>query len=206
MCIYPKLNFAMNHTYNSKKRSIAAFSLIEVTIAMAIASVALVSLLGMIPQGMDTMREAGDRAIGGRIHQQILNEIQMTPFESTSGDSLINIYNEMEFYYDSQGEELSDSRSAGSVPEERKPGSFAHIYSARVTFPDLGSAPPSVGGAGFRGYSFDGVDKNKFARPVIVEIAAVGGLGKDFKWDDPKNLPLISTYQSIVVKLGQDYQ
>jgi uncharacterized protein (TIGR02598 family) len=196
------MNVKAHHT----TRGDSGFSLIEVTIAMAIASVALVSLLGLIPQGMDTMREAGDRAIGGRIHQQILNEIQMTPFEDSSGNSLIDVYDGMEFYYDAQGEELSDSKSPGTVSEERRPGSFAHIYSAKVTFPDLGKAPSSVGGAEFEGYAFDGMDKNQFARPVIVEIAAVGGRGSDFKWDDPENLSLISTYQSIVVKLGQDYQ
>jgi len=71
-------------------RSIRGFSLIEVTIAMAIAAVALVTLLGLIPQGMETMREAGDQAIMGRIHQQILNEIQLTPFEDASGASLLD--------------------------------------------------------------------------------------------------------------------
>ena len=182
------------------------FSLIEVTIAMAIAAVALVTLLGLIPQGMNTMREAGDQAIQGRIHQQLLNEIQMTPFDDASGMSLIDVYDKMEFYYDAQGEELSDSREQGSVQEDRKKGSFGHIYSARITFPDKGNAPASVGGAKFEGYSFDGMDKNPFVRPVIVEVAAVAGLGDDFDWDSPDNRPLISSYQSIVVKMGQDYR
>lgn len=182
------------------------FSLIEVTIAMAIAAVALVTLLGLIPQGMNTMREAGDQAIQGRIHQQLLNEIQMTPFEDDSGRSLIDVYDKMEFFYDAQGEELSDSREQGSVPEDRKKGSFAHIYSARITFPDKGRAPESVGGATFTGYSFDGMDPNKFVRPVIVEVAAVAGLGENFDWDTEDSRPLISTYQSIVVKMGQDYR
>lgn len=182
------------------------FSLIEVTIAMAIAAVALVTLLGLIPQGMNTMREAGDQAIQGRIHQQLLNEIQMTPFEDSNGNSLIDVYHNVEFFYDAQGEELSDSREQGSVQEERKKGSFGHIYSARITFPDKGSAPDSVGGAKFEGYSFDGGSANPYVRPVIVEVAAVAGLGDDFDWDSPDNRPLISTYQSIVVKMGQDYR
>jgi prepilin-type N-terminal cleavage/methylation domain-containing protein len=188
------------------------FSLIEVTIAMAIAAVALVTLLGLIPQGMNTMREAGDQAIQGRIHQQLLNEIQMTPFEDANKKSLIDVYHEMEFYYDGQGEELSDSRDQNSVPEERREGSFAHIYSARITLPSGGEgtsrkAPGSVGGAKFEGYSFEvGGEPNQFVRPVIVEVAAVSGLGKDFGWDLPENRHLISTYQSIVVKMGQDYR
>jgi uncharacterized protein (TIGR02598 family) len=182
------------------------FSLIEVTIAMAIAAVALVTLLGLIPQGMNTMREAGDQAIEGRIHQQLLNEIQMTPFEDSAGMSLIDVYEKMEFYYDAQGEELSDSRSQGSVQSDRKKGGFAHIYSARISFPDKGATPASVGGAPFSGYSFGGGAPNVFVRPVIVEVAAVAGLGENFAWDDVKNRPLISSYQSIIVKMGQDYR
>lgn len=174
---------------------------------MAIASVALVSLLGMIPQGMDTMREAGDQAIMGRIHQQILNELQMTPFEGADGqDLIVKAYDETEFYYDSQGEELSDSKSQGSVPEERKKGSFAHIYTARVTFPEKSGAPSSVGGAKFEGFAFGGGDVNPFAKPVVLEIAAVGGKGDNFDFKKEENRSLIKTFQSIIVKLGQDYE
>lgn len=190
----------------TQERGEYGFSLIEVTIAMAIAAVALVTLLGLIPQGMNTMREAGDQAIQGRIHQQLLNEIQMTPFEDSNGQSLIDVYHNVEFFYDGQGEELSDSREQGAVPEERKKGSFAHIYSARVTFPDKGRAPESVGGAPFSGYSFGDGAVNPYVRPVIVEVAAVAGLGENFDWDSADSRSLISSYQSIVVKMGQDYR
>jgi uncharacterized protein (TIGR02598 family) len=184
------------------------FSLIEVTIAMAIAAVAVVTLLGLIPQGMDTMRAAGDEAIQGRIHQQILNELQMTPFEDLGGNSPLDQYHHMEFFYDAQGEELSDSKNQGSVPEERKKGAFAHIYSARVSVLSVGGsnqAPDSVGSSNFKGYKFGGDEPNQFVRPVIVEVAPVAGLGQNFRWDEERNRNLISSYQSVVVKMGQDY-
>lgn len=171
-----------------------AFSLIEVTIAMAIAAVALVTLLGLIPQGMNTMREAGDEAIMARIHQQALNEIQMTDFEA------IDAYNGIEFYYDAQGEELGDSRSGGGAR-----GSFQHIYTARVTIPNPvgGQMPQSVGGGGFGGFSFDGGnEKNFYIRPVVMEVAAVAGLADSFDWSDQYR-HLIRTYQTNVVKMSQ---
>jgi uncharacterized protein (TIGR02598 family) len=191
-----------------KKSNPRGFSLIEVTIAMAIAAVAVLTLLGLVPQGMDTMRQAGDEAIQGRIHQQILNELQMTPFVDMSGKSPLDLYHHMEFFYDSQGEELSDSKNQGSVAAERKKGSFAHIYSARVSIPSVGGstqAPNSVGASTFSGYKFGGDQPNQFVRPVIVEVAPVAGLGEDFRWDDEANERLISSYQSVVVKMGQDY-
>jgi len=191
-----------------KPSSVSAFSLIEVTIAMAIAAVAVVTLLGLVPQGMETMRAAGDEAIQGRIHQQILNELQMTPFEDINKKSPLDDFHEREFYYDSQGEELSDSENQGSVSEDRKKGGFAHIYTARVSIPSVGGsnqAPVSVGGSKFDGYSFGDGRPNAFVRPVIVEVAPVAGLGQNFKWDDEQYRNLISTYQSVVVKMGQDY-
>ncbi len=184
---------------STQGRSCRGFSLIEVTIAMAIAAVAISTLLGLIPQGLDTMRQAGDEAIQGRIHQQILNELQMVPFDGSAGD-VLNSYHRKEFYYDAQGEELDAADK----------GSFSHIYSARVSIlaPGGGSAPPSVDGASFNGYSFDGGGggtENQYVRPVIVEVAPVAGLAANFDFDDPQNFHLISSYQSVVAKMGQDY-
>lgn len=174
-----------------------AFSLVEVTIAMAIAAVALVTLIGMIPQGMNTMREAGDRAIEARIHQQILNELQMVDFDTIHDD-----YDGMVVFYDGQGEELGDSKGGGGgVAEE---GSFEHIYSAKISIPELsGGVPKSVGGGQFEGFKFGGDEENSEIRIVVFEVAAVGGRGKNFDWEDDENQPIISTYQTSVVKMGR---
>jgi len=173
------------------------FSLIEVVLAMAIASVAIVTLVGIIPQGMATMRAAGDQAIEARIHQQLMSEMQMASFDR------LDTFHQMEVYYDAQGEELGDSKSSGGAGEI---GSFEHIYTARISVPAAigGKLPETVGGAGFSGVSFDGGNEKNFSiRVAIVEIAAVGGRGADFQWDDPQNRALISTYQTFVTDMGQ---
>lgn len=209
----------------SSTTSESAFSLVEVTIAMAIAAVAVVSMLGLLPQGMDTMREASDQAIEGRIHQQLLSEIQMTPYKVGASNNPIDDFNGLEIYYDSQGEELGDSDSGGTTASgDPIKGSFEHIYSARVTLPEVdangkgeGKAPNSVGGADFDGFSFTGDPSggsgsggsqarwNPYIRPVIIEVAPVGGLGADFDWDDDKNRSLIATYQTFIVQMGHDF-
>lgn len=174
------------------------FSLVEVTIAMAIAAVALVTLIGLIPQGMDTMKEAGDEAIEARIHQQLLNELQMADFDSI-GES----YDRREFYYDAQGEEIGDSVGGSSAR-----GSFEHIYTARLAVPGAGegSMPGSVGGSSFTGFSFNqGDDINSDLRVVVIEIAAVGGRARDFDFDVAANRKMISTYQTYVVKTGRTF-
>ncbi len=189
------------------KASERGFSLVEVTIAMAIAAVAIVTLLGLIPQGMDTMREAGDQAIMGRIQQQILNELQLTPFEDKQGNDLLSKYNGLEVFYDSQGEELGDTNNNAS-----KEGSFEHIYSARITISEEGNgrAPASVGGAKYEGFTFTGNgsgsdEMNPYVRPVVIEVAAVAGLAKGFDWDDEENRSLIATFRTLLVKTGQNF-
>jgi len=176
------------------------FSLIEVTIAMAIAAVAVVTLLGMIPQGMRAMRDAGDQAIMGRIHQRLLSEIQLTPFGKGTGTELIDSFDGKEEFFDDQGEEL----------ETNERGSFSHIYSARIHIPKTkgGKTPESVGGAGYNGLKLGGGSANPNIRTVIIEVAAVGGRDtktSPFNWDAKENQSLIRTYQTMIVKTGQDY-
>lgn len=163
---------------------------------MAIAAVALVTLIGMIPQGMQTMREAGDLAIEARIHQQILNELQMSEFNEIRDN-----YHEMVVYYDIQGEELGDSKNSSLAEEDR----FTHIYSARISVPDKSQTfPKSVGEGSYEGIGFGKTTEfNPDIRTVVIEVAAVGGLGENFVWDDEESQTLISSYQTSVVKMGR---
>jgi len=185
------MNFS--HPHCSK-----GFSLIEVVLAMAIASVAIITLVGIIPQGMETMRAAGDQAIEARIHQQIMSELQMASFDR------LDTFHHMEIFYDSQGEELGDDKSGDGSGVK---GSMEHIYSARISIPQMGggSLPPSVGGSPFAGISFDGesgASVSSTIRVAVVEIGAVGGRGASFDWDDPENFGLISSYQTFVTDMG----
>jgi len=177
------------------------FSLVEVTIAMAIAAIGILSVIGLIPQGMDTMRKATDQAIEGRIHQQILSEVQMADYDALD-TAFLGSGGPLEIYYDDQGEEIGDSLAGNTIG-----GTSIPVYTARITIPKvgLGSAPTSLGGASFPGFSFGGGGEiNPYTRLVVVEVAAVGNKGKDFNFGDSENRKMISTYQSTVVKMGKD--
>lgn len=182
-----------------QRRTEGGFSLVEVTIAMAIASVALVTLMGLLPQGLSTMREAGDEAIMARIHQQVLNELQVADFDA------LNTYQGMEIYFDAQGEEIGNDKEGGGGAK----GSFQHIYSARIAIPGTGGGkmPDSVGGGSFSPVSFDGgKTTTDLIQPVVIEVAAVAGLGGNFNWGDEEVRHLIHTYQTSVVKMGQNFR
>lgn len=187
----------MNNPHSSRAAS-GGFSLIEVTLAMAIASVAIITLVGVIPQGLATMREAGDQAIEARIHQQIMGELQMASFDR------LGEFDRLVIYYDAQGEELGDSSSGGGAPDP-----LEHIYSARVVVPGGsggggGNLPQSVGGGSFSGISLDGGSSPvETMRVTFVEIADVSSAGTAFNWDDAANRRRISVFQTYVTDMGQ---
>ena len=187
------------HPMTLADRREGGFSLIEVTIAIAITAIALVSLMGMLPQGMETMRQASDRAVEARIHQQVLGEVQLTPWKSAdgSGNPPIEKYDKQIRYYDDQGIELLASDK----------GSFEHVYTARIHVPSLNGSPrlpESVGGDPYPGTSVPGDVQNKDLRLVIVEITSL--TVPNFDFDKPEFKDEIRTFQTVLAKLGQEYE
>lgn len=55
------------------------FSLPEVTLALGIAAFGITTLLGLLPQGLNNIRKAGDVAAASRISQHILGALGQTP-------------------------------------------------------------------------------------------------------------------------------
>ncbi len=184
----------------TNKRGCGGFSLVEVTLALGITAVALVSLMGMLPQGMKTLQRANDQAVMGRIHQQIVGEIQLTPWEAEKGGMPpLDSFDRTVRYYDDQGIELPASDK----------GEFNHIYTARILLPRSGqSMPNSVGGASHGGVSIPGDDEltPELVRLVVVEIT--GSSDGEFLSDpvtgfDNLSPKVIQTYRTLAVKMGR---
>lgn len=56
--------------------SAPAFSLVEVTIAVAIAALGFLTLLGLLPQGMNMARNSAEMSVGSKIVQKISGDLQ----------------------------------------------------------------------------------------------------------------------------------
>lgn len=65
-------------TQNRKYQRLG-FSLPEVTLALGIAAFGITTLLGLLPQGLNNIRKAGDVAAASRISQHILGALDHTP-------------------------------------------------------------------------------------------------------------------------------
>ena len=188
------------------------FSLVEVTLAIGITAVALVSLMGMLPRGIKNLQRASDKAVMGRIHQQIMGEIQLTSWEVPTGGASagkqapIEDFDGMIKYYDDQGIELSRP----STEEEK----FRHVYTARINLPKPGeSVPTSVGKGNYSGASLPGdggtSSKDRFLRLVLVEITSNVDerfLSNPSSGFDDLNYPgAVFTYRTMIAKMGQQF-
>lgn len=71
-----------NHPRSRARRLDAAFTLVEVTLAIGVVAVAFVALFGLLPGGMGMFRQAMGITIGSQIAQRVLNDAQQTDFDT----------------------------------------------------------------------------------------------------------------------------
>ncbi|MDD5348715.1 MAG: Verru_Chthon cassette protein B [Chthoniobacteraceae bacterium] len=82
----------------TNRRSDSAFSLVEVIIALSIISVSLVSVVGLMPACLGSMREAVDQTAKAQIVERVADEVMLTPFSGLAAYAA-----KSPFYFDDQG-------------------------------------------------------------------------------------------------------
>lgn len=118
-----------------KKR--AGFSLIEVSIAIAVVAVAVVSLMGLLPAGLGQFQKAMDSTLAAQISQRVISDAEQADFDeliptAASGEFFVLPFR----YFDAQGLEVPVSGSGQPSPSEK----IRIVYQVRVrgTFPATG--------------------------------------------------------------------
>lgn len=137
----------------------AAFSLVEVVMAIGIVAFAFISVLGMIPTGLSTFRQAMNTSVGSQIAQRVINDAQQMDFLTLSNQTSGSFR-----YFDDQGNEL-DVSAQGDAPSNA-------IYHVRMVVTGS-TATPSSSSAG-------AVNPN--LATVKVQVAANPGQ-KPIAWD-----------------------
>ena len=82
----------------SRTRTRKGFSLIEVTLAIAIVAFAFIALIGLLPAGMSVFNQTMDSTNEMRITADLSSMIQASDYESLTAELSRNIY-----YYDVDG-------------------------------------------------------------------------------------------------------
>ncbi len=97
----------MKTTLLSRRLAAKGFSLAEVALSVAIAGMGLTSILGLVPEGLNTMKKAGDVATETRITQQILSTLTQAEWKDEKGKDVISDLDGTKYYYDDLAMEVS---------------------------------------------------------------------------------------------------
>ena len=98
------------------RHSLAGFSLVEVTLALGIVGFAFVTLLGLVPSGLNIFRQSVDATVGSQIIQRISNDVQQADFDTLPATAATG---PVLSYFDEQG---------GSVAKD----SLSRVYDVSV--------------------------------------------------------------------------
>lgn len=126
----------MNPRNNLDCSSARGFSLVEVTIALAIASMGFITLLGLLPQGLDMARRSADMAAEVRIMRKLAGELQSTSWDKINWSG----YGPTRYFND-QAVELT----AAELADPEAAFTLTYVASVHVPGTPLDLALPSKG-------------------------------------------------------------
>ncbi len=117
---------------DGKSARTLGFSLIEVTMAIGLISFAMLSIVGLMPVGLSTLRNAMNQTVEGQIVQKMSGRFLLTPFSQLR----TNYSTSQSFYYDQEGEEVPGAGTAAFKVTAFPP--------ANAIYPGSSNAPTSV--------------------------------------------------------------
>lgn len=119
-----------------KLSATAAFSLVEVTLALGIAAFCLIAVIGIIPVGVQTNRNAKSQTAATNIMAAVVSDLRATPTagNNPSPQFAITFGTCKNLYLDSQGQVVASSDCNTSIT----PPATAR-YKLNVTWSDSGS-------------------------------------------------------------------
>ena len=114
------------------KRSDQGFSLVEISLALGIIAFAFIALLGLLPVGLQTFRQAIDTGNEARIMQSFMTKLEATEFSRIR--DLDFEKGEEIFYFDEEG--MPTDTSKNEVPSLAS----QRLYAAKI-FIDIRTSP-----------------------------------------------------------------
>ena len=132
----------------------SGFSLVEVTLAIGIVGFALLAIVGLIPVGLNSGREAIDATRTSLIAQDVVNRVRATMVSTVTTDArfLYREYTTAEasyFFYDSQGLRTGELLKVATTTDSpafysnvRNPGDFYRVKVTIGVFDQTASFPP----------------------------------------------------------------
>lgn len=184
MSHHPQPNMQASAPFRRPRRA-AAFSLVEVTIAVAIAALGFITLLGLLPQGINMARDTAEMSVGAKIIQKLSGELQSTPWDRITW----NGYGTLR-YFTSEGTEIIAS---DSTAEEDLATALSFVASVYVPEQPLDVILPAGSSGGSSGTA------EAWLRRVKICVATSSDPAFDFATASPQR---ITTASALIARMG----
>lgn len=161
-----------------------AFSLVEVTIAVAIAALGFLTLLGLLPQGINMARNSAEMSVGSKIMLKLSGEMQSMAWNRITWQG----YGPLR-YFTNEGRELT----AGNTSQEDLAASLAFVASIYVPQKPLDVYLPAGASGSGKGTA------ESYLRRVKICIATSADPSFDFNSVSPLR---ITSANALIAKMG----
>lgn len=171
------MNTSIAHLYRQSRR--CGFSLVEVVLAVGIMALGVVTILGLLPHGLELSRKTANEQAETRIVDLIVGELQSTNWATLDG---ANAQTQTR-YFDDQGLELTTTGG----------DEFAILlnYVVQVRIPPLDVRLPNNDG---------NMAANQNLRRVMIKMIAAPL--RDFNFDQPASAVPIKVFTQLVANTG----
>ncbi|GEP42197.1 hypothetical protein BGE01nite_14880 [Brevifollis gellanilyticus] len=158
----------------------AGFSLVEVVLAVGIMALGVVTILGLLPHGLEMSRKTANEQAQTRIVDQITGELQASSWATLGGLIGQGGGSSMVLQYDDQGLRTRDSALA--------------TYIARVSLQD-----PQESTTGMQMPGNTGAPTNPNLRRVRIEVAT--SQDPNFNFSNPPPAAPVKRFTSLIAKM-----
>jgi uncharacterized protein (TIGR02598 family) len=145
------LSLHMKHLI--KSRSQAGFSLVEVTLAVAIAALAIITLLGLLPQGLEMARKTSLMVSDSNILEQITHDMENATFDQLPTQTVKK-------YYNDQGREVAQDSTDLTYVVEIEPQSVVALPKAEKVQPYMKRMVIKIAATSSPGFVFTPLNSN----------------------------------------------
>lgn len=174
-----KTNF--NPTRNA--RLCAGFSLVEVTIAVAIAALGFTTLMGLLPSSINMAKESAQMSTGARIIQKLTGELQSAEWADITWKGYGPVR-----YFTSEGAEITPSES---LAPDQLATQIAYVASVQLPDQPLDVMLPA-GGAG-----------TQITEPYLRRVRVCVAGSNDPEFDFAKASPMrITSATALIARMG----
>jgi len=166
------------------RRCSAAFSLVEVTIAVAIAALGFLTLLGLLPQGISMARDSAEMSVGAKIVQKLSGEMQTMAWSRITWTG----YGPLR-YFTNEGREMT---TADTSPEDLA-ATVAFVASVYIPPKPLDVLLPTGSSSGGTG------TPEAYLRRIKICVASSSDIAFDFNTASPMR---VSSSYALIAKAG----